>query len=154
MHLSLETLSKFAKDLIAEYADDTPIQWLHQKKRTLWWETGNTGCGRTWSAILSYPPIWLNLKLSFVDEKVIHYGIIPLEVTGAFCDQWITRPAGEDTGCNCLIFCRKATSRSVALSWWMPLIFYLYLTANLRRLSTNRGSIVTPLKRPDREPGY
>ena len=29
----LKPLSKFAKDLITEYADETPIQWLHRSER-------------------------------------------------------------------------------------------------------------------------
>src|SRR6478609_9154629 len=29
----LNPLSKFAKDAIAEYGDDTPIQWLHRSER-------------------------------------------------------------------------------------------------------------------------
>src|SRR5713226_5036623 len=29
----LQPLSKFAKDTIAEYADETPIQWLHRSER-------------------------------------------------------------------------------------------------------------------------
>ena len=72
----LKPLSKFAKDLIAEHGDETPIQWLHRSER--YGEKLATPDVSVADLIGDIDPIKAaNLKLSFSDEKVIHYGIIP-----------------------------------------------------------------------------
>jgi len=67
----LKPLSKFAKDLIAEHGDETPVQWLHRSER--YGEKLATPDVSVADLIGDIDPIKAaNLKLSFSDEKVIH----------------------------------------------------------------------------------
>jgi magnesium chelatase subunit I len=78
-----QPLSRFAKDLIAELGDDTPIQWLHRTER--YGEKLATPDVSVADLIGDIDPIKAaNMKLSFADEKVIHYGIIPRSNRGIF----------------------------------------------------------------------
>ena len=79
----LQPLSKYAKDIIAEYGDDTPIQWIHRSER--YGEKLATPDVSVADLIGDIDPIKAaNLKLSFADERVIHYGIIPRSNRGIF----------------------------------------------------------------------
>jgi magnesium chelatase subunit I len=72
----LQPLSRFAVDLIAEHGDETPIIWVHKSAR--YGEKLATPDVSVSDLIGDIDPIKAaNLKLSFADEKVIHYGIIP-----------------------------------------------------------------------------
>jgi len=69
-------LSKYAKDLIEEKGDDTPITWMHRRNRYA--EKLATPDVSVADLIGDIDPIKAaNLKLSYADERVIHYGIIP-----------------------------------------------------------------------------
>src|SRR5436309_740646 len=79
----LNPLSKFAKDQIAEYADETPIHWVHRSER--YGEKLATPDVSVADLIGDIDPIKAaNLRLSFADERVIHYGIIPKSNRGIF----------------------------------------------------------------------
>ena len=72
----LKPISKYAKDLILERGDDTPIEWIHRSQR--YGEKLATPDVSVADLIGDIDPIKAaNLKLSFADERVIHYGIIP-----------------------------------------------------------------------------
>src|SRR5688572_4567441 len=72
----LDPISKYAKDLIAEKGDDTPIEWIHRSQR--YGEKLATPDVSVADLIGDIDPIKAaNLKLSFADERVLHYGIIP-----------------------------------------------------------------------------
>ncbi|MGH2566334.1 MAG: magnesium chelatase, partial [Ginsengibacter sp.] len=76
-------LSKYAKDLVAEKGDDTPIEWLHRTMR--YGEKLATPDVSVADLIGDIDPIKAaNLKLSYADERVIHYGIIPRSNRGIF----------------------------------------------------------------------
>ena len=76
-------LSKYAKDLIAEKGDGTPITWLHRSVR--YGEKLATPDVSVADLIGDIDPIKAaNLKLSYADERVIHYGIIPRSNRGIF----------------------------------------------------------------------
>ena len=76
-------LSKYGKDLIAEKGDDTPIEWMHRSKR--YGEKLATPDVSVADLIGDIDPIKAaNLKLSYADERVIHYGIIPRSNRGIF----------------------------------------------------------------------
>ncbi|MBD0367099.1 MAG: magnesium chelatase, partial [Flavisolibacter sp.] len=72
----LRPISKYAKDLVRERGDDTPIEWLHHSER--YGEKLATPDVSVADLIGDIDPIKAaNLRLSFADERVIHYGIIP-----------------------------------------------------------------------------
>ena len=72
----LAPISNFAKALIAEKGEDTPITWLHRNDR--FFEKLATPDVSVADLIGDVDPIKAaNLKLSYADEKVIHFGMIP-----------------------------------------------------------------------------
>ena len=69
-------ISFYAKDLISEKGDNTPISWLHREKRFT--EKLATPDVTVPDLIGDVDPIKAaNLKLSFSDYKVINYGLVP-----------------------------------------------------------------------------
>ena len=72
----LNPITRYAKDLIAEHGDDTPIEWLHRDERYA--EKLATPDVSVADLIGDVDPIKAaNLKLSYADDRVIHFGIIP-----------------------------------------------------------------------------
>ena len=72
----LAPISNFAKALIAEKGEDTPITWLHRNDR--FFEKLATPDVSVADLIGDvYPIKAANLKLSYANEKVIHFGMIP-----------------------------------------------------------------------------
>ena len=72
----LQPISRYAKELIYEKGDDTPIEWIHRSQR--YGEKLATPDVSVADLIGDVDPIKAaNLRLSFADERVIHYGIIP-----------------------------------------------------------------------------
>ena len=79
----LQPISRYAIDLIEEKGDDTPIAWLHRSQR--YGEKLATPDVSVADLIGDIDPIKAaNLKLSFADERVLHYGIIPRSNRGIF----------------------------------------------------------------------
>ncbi|MEO5782867.1 MAG: magnesium chelatase, partial [Ginsengibacter sp.] len=71
-----EPLSRYAKNLLEEKGDETPIEWLHRSER--FGEKLATPDVSVADLIGDIDPIKAaNLKLNYADERVIHYGIIP-----------------------------------------------------------------------------
>ena len=76
-------ISKYAQDQIAAHGDETPIHWMHRSER--YGEKLATPDVSVADLIGDIDPIKAaNLKLSFADERVIHYGIIPRSNRGIF----------------------------------------------------------------------
>ena len=72
----LAPISRFAIELIAEKGDVTPITWLHRNDRFA--EKLATPDVTVADIIGDVDPIKAaNLKLSYADDRVIHYGMIP-----------------------------------------------------------------------------
>ena len=72
----LKPISRFAKDLIAEHGDKTPISWVHRNERFS--EKLATPDVTVADLIGDVDPIKAaNLKLSYADDRVIHFGMIP-----------------------------------------------------------------------------
>ena len=72
----LQPISRFAKELLAEKGDETPITWLHRSER--FYEKLATPDVTVADLIGDVDPIKAaNLKLNYADERVIHFGMIP-----------------------------------------------------------------------------
>ncbi|PZQ79698.1 MAG: magnesium chelatase, partial [Flavobacterium johnsoniae] len=72
----LQPISRYAKDLIAEQGDKTPIEWIHRSER--FFEKLATPDVTVADLIGDVDPIKAaNLKLSYADDRVIHFGMIP-----------------------------------------------------------------------------
>jgi len=79
----LHPISKYATDQIGAHGDETPIHWIHRSER--YGEKLATPDVSVADLIGDIDPIKAaNLKLSFADERVIHYGIIPKSNRGIF----------------------------------------------------------------------
>ena len=77
----LNPISKFARDLIAERGDDTPIAWLSRDER--YGEKLATPDVTTPELIGEVDPIKVAEGRYLSDELVIHYGLVPRTNRGA-----------------------------------------------------------------------
>ena len=139
----MQPLSKYAKDIIAEYKDATPVQWIHRSER--YGEKLATPDVSVADLIGDIDPIKAaNLKLSFADEKVIHYGIIPRSNRGIFV---INELPDLQARIQVALFniLQEGDIQIRGFKLRMPLDILFVFTANPEDY-TNRGSIVTPLK--------
>ncbi|MGI9174558.1 MAG: magnesium chelatase, partial [Rhodothermales bacterium] len=76
-------ISKYARDLLAEHGNDTPIAWLHRTER--YGEKLATPDTTIADLIGDIDPIKAaNQRLTYADEEVIHFGIIPRTNRGVF----------------------------------------------------------------------
>lgn len=139
----LNPVSKYAIDLIAEKGDDTPIEWLHRSQR--YGEKLATPDVSVADLIGDIDPIKAaNLKLSFADERVLHYGIIPRSNRSIFV---INELPDLQARIQVSLFniLEEGDIQIRGFKLRMPLDILFIFTANPEDY-TNRGSIVTPLK--------
>lgn len=139
----LQPLSRFAVDLIADHGDETPIIWVHKSAR--YGEKLATPDVSVSDLIGDIDPIKAaNLKLSFADEKVIHYGIIPRSNRCIFV---INELPDLQARIQVSLFniLQEGDIQIRGFKLRMPLDILFVFTANPEDY-TNRGSIVTPLK--------
>lgn len=139
----LHPVSKFGKDAIAEKGDATPIEWLHRSQR--YGEKLATPDVSVADLIGDIDPIKAaNLKLSFADERVIHYGIIPRSNRGIFV---INELPDLQARIQVALFniLEEGDVQIRGFKLRLPLDILFVFTANPEDY-TNRGSIVTPLK--------
>lgn len=139
----LNPLSKYSRDLIAKLGDDTPIHWVNRKDR--YGEKLATPDVSVADLIGDIDPIKAaNLKLSFSDEEVIHYGIIPRSNRGIFV---INELPDLQARIQVALFniLQEGDIQIRGFKLRMPLDILFVFTANPEDY-TNRGSIVTPLK--------
>lgn len=136
-------LSKFAKDIIAGQGDNTPVSWLHRSER--YGEKLATPDVSVADLIGDIDPIKAaNLKLSFADEGVIHYGIIPRSNRSIFV---INEIPDLQARIQVALFniLEEGDIQIRGFKLRIPLDILFVFTANPEDY-TNRGSIVTPLK--------
>jgi len=139
----LNPISKYAKLLIAEKGDATPIEWLHRSER--YGEKLATPDVSVADLIGDIDPIKAaNLKLSFADEGVIHYGIIPRSNRGIFVINEIPDLQAR-IQVSLFNILEEGDIQIRGFKLRMPLDILFVFTANPEDY-TNRGSIVTPLK--------
>ena len=139
----LKPMSKYAKDLIAELGDKTPIEWVHRSER--YGEKLATPDVSVADLIGDIDPIKAaNLRLSFADERVIHYGIIPRSNRCIFV---INELPDLQARIQVALFniLQEGDIQIRGFKLRMPLDILFVFTANPEDY-TNRGSIVTPLK--------
>lgn len=139
----INPVSKYAKDLIAELGDETPIRWIHRSER--YGEKLATPDVSVADLIGDIDPIKAaNLKLSFADERVIHYGIIPRSNRGIFV---INELPDLQARIQVALFniLEEGDVQIRGFKLRLPLDILFVFTANPEDY-TNRGSIVTPLK--------
>jgi magnesium chelatase subunit I len=136
-------VSRYAKDLVKEKGDDTPIDWLHRSQR--YGEKLATPDVSVADLVGDIDPIKAaNLKLNFGDEMVIHYGIIPRSNRCIFV---INEIPDLQARIQVALFniLEEGDVQIRGFKLRMPLDILFVFTANPEDY-TNRGSIVTPLK--------
>jgi magnesium chelatase subunit I len=136
-------LSRYARDLIAERGDDTPIAWLHHDDR--YTEKLATPDVTVADLIGDVDPIKAaNLRLNYNDERVIHYGLIPRSHRCIFV---INELPDLQARIQVSLFniLQEGDIQIRGFRLRLPLDIGFVFTANPEDY-TNRGSIVTPLK--------
>ena len=139
----LAPISRLAKDLIAEKGDATPIAWLHRSDR--FFEKLATPDVTVADLIGDVDPIKAaNLKLSYADDRVIHFGMIPRANRCIFV---INELPDLQARIQVALFniLQEGDIQIRGFKVRMPLDMQFVFTANPEDY-TNRGSIVTPLK--------
>ena len=136
-------LSSYAKKLVEEKGDDTPIEWIHRSER--YGEKLATPDVSVADLIGDIDPIKAaNLKLNYADERVIHYGIIPRSNRGIFV---INELPDLQARIQVSLFniLEEGDLQIRGFKLRLPLDILFVFTANPEDY-TNRGAIVTPLK--------
>lgn len=136
-------ISRYARDLVEEKGDDTPIAWLHREER--FYEKLATPDVTVADLIGDIDPIKAaNLKLSYADDRVIHFGMIPRANRCIFV---INELPDLQARIQVALFniLQEGDIQIRGFKVRMPLDMQFVFTANPEDY-TNRGSIVTPLK--------
>ena len=139
----LKPISRFAKDLIAIEGDKTPIHWVHRSER--FFEKLATPDVTVADLIGDVDPIKAaNLKLSYADDRVIHFGMIPRANRCIFV---INELPDLQARIQVALFniLQEGDIQIRGFKLRMHLDMQFVFTANPEDF-TNRGSIVTPLK--------
>lgn len=136
-------ISRFAKELYAEKGEDMPIKWLHRDDR--FYEKLATPDVTVADLIGDVDPIKAaNLKLTYADDRVIHFGMIPRSNRCIFViNELPDLQARIQVALFNILQEGDVQIRGFALR--LPLDIQFVFTANPEDY-TNRGSIVTPLK--------
>ena len=139
----LQPISRFSKELIAEKGEETPVDWLHRTDR--FFEKLATPDVTVADLIGDVDPIKAaTLKLSYADERVIHFGMIPRAHRSIFVlNELPDLQARIQVALFSILQEKEIQIRGFKLR--MPLEIQFVFTANPEDY-TNRGSIVTPLK--------
>jgi len=136
-------ISRYAKELIEEKGDKTPISWLHREER--FFEKLATPDVTVADIIGDVDPIKAaNLKLSYADDRVIHFGMIPRANRSIFV---INELPDLQARIQVALFniLQEGDIQIRGFKLRLPLDMQFVFTANPEDY-TNRGSIVTPLK--------
>ncbi|MBI3260635.1 MAG: magnesium chelatase [Ignavibacteriae bacterium] len=139
----LAPISKFASDIIAEYGDATPIEWVHRSER--YGEKLATPDVTIADLIGDIDPIKAaTQRLHYSHEGAIHFGIIPRTNRGIFVvNELPDLQPRIQVGLFNLLQERDIQIRGFNVR--IPLDICLVFTANPEDY-THRGSIITPLK--------
>jgi len=139
----LKPLSRFSRELIKEKGDKTPVSWLHRDDR--FYEKLATPDVTVADLIGDVDPIKAaNMKLSYADDRVIHFGMIPRSNRCIFV---INELPDLQSRIQVSLFniLQEGDIQIRGFKLRLPLDIQFVFTANPEDY-TNRGSIVTPLK--------
>lgn len=136
-------ISKYARDLLLEMGDNTPISWVHRSNR--FFEKLATPDVNVSDLIGDIDPIKAaTLHLPYSDERVLHYGMIPRANRSIFV---LNELPDLQARIQVSLFniLQEGDIQIRGFQLRMPLDIQFVFTANPEDY-TNRGSIVTPLK--------
>ncbi|WP_373553176.1 magnesium chelatase [Haliscomenobacter sp.] len=139
----LNPISRYAKDLIAEMGDDTPVEWMHRSDRYV--EKLATPDVSVADLIGDVDPIKAaTLKMAYSDERVIHFGLVPRAHRSIFV---INELPDLQARIQVSLFniLQEGDIQIRGFKLRLPLDIQFLFTANPEDY-TNRGSIITPLK--------
>lgn len=139
----LHPLSRFAKDEVATHGDETPIHWMHRSERYI--EKLATPDVTIADLIGDVDPIKAaNMRLSYSDERVIHFGLVPRSHRCIFVINELPdlQPRIQVALFNIL---QEGDIQIRGFQLRLELDIQFIFTANPEDY-TNRGSIITPLK--------
>ncbi|MFK7952940.1 MAG: sigma 54-interacting transcriptional regulator [Ekhidna sp.] len=139
----LQPISKYARDLVEEKGDSTPISWMHRDER--YTEKLATPDVTIADLIGDVDPIKAaTLKLPYSDERVIHFGLVPRAHRGIFV---INELPDLQARIQVALFniLQEGDIQIRGFKLRMLLDVQFVFTANPEDY-TNRGSIITPLK--------
>jgi magnesium chelatase subunit I len=136
-------VSKYARDLVEEEGDDTPIRWKHRSKR--YGEKLATPDTTVADLVGDLDPIKAaTQKRTLADENVINFGLIPRTNRGVFAINELPdlQPRIQVALLNIM------QERDIQIRGFdvrIPLDVAMVFSANPEDY-TNRGNIITPLK--------
>ncbi len=139
----LAPLSTYGKQLVMDQGDQTPISWWHRSDR--YTEKLATPDVSIADLIGDVDPIKAaTMKLSYNDERVIHYGLVPRSNRSIFV---INELPDLQARIQVALFniLQEGDIQIRGFKLRLPLDIQFVFTANPEDY-TNRGSIVTPLK--------
>lgn len=136
-------ISKFGRETVAKLGDATPLEWLAREQR--YNEKLATPDVSIADLIGDVDPIKAaSRKLTFADEEVIHFGIIPRTNRGIFAiNELPDLQPRIQVGLLNILEEKDIQIRGFPVR--IPLDIMLCFSANPEDY-TNRGSIITPLK--------
>ncbi|HEY8544211.1 MAG TPA: sigma 54-interacting transcriptional regulator [Acidimicrobiales bacterium] len=135
-------VSRYARDLIAEHGDETPIEWVHRDQR--FGEKLATPDTSIADLIGEVDPIKVAEGRYLSDELTIHYGLVPRTNRGIFAINELPDLAERiQVGLLNVLEERDVQVRGYKIR--LPLDVWLVASANPEDY-TNRGRIITPLK--------
>ena len=136
-------ISRYAREKVAELGEETPIAWIHREERFA--EKLATPDVTVADLIGDVDPIKAaNLKLTYADDRVIHFGMIPRANRSIFV---INELPDLQARIQVALFniLQEGDVQIRGFKLRLPLDIQFVFTANPEDY-TNRGSIVTPLK--------
>jgi magnesium chelatase subunit I len=135
-------VSKYARDLVAEHGDETPVDWLHRDDRYA--EKLATPDTSIADLIGEVDPIKVAEGRYLSDELTLHYGLVPRANRGLFAMNELPDLAERiQVGLLNVLEERDVQVRGYRVR--LPLDVMMFASANPEDY-TNRGRIITPLK--------
>ena len=134
--------SLFARDLVAELGDSTPIRWVARSER--YGEKLATPDTSIADLIGEVDPIKVAEGRYLADERAVHYGLVPRSNRGIFAVNELPDLA-ERIQVSLLDVLEERDVQIRGYKMRLPLDVFLVASANPEDY-TNRGRIITPLK--------